>query len=389
MLAERKTFLGWIIDSRRMRVYLPGLKTLRWITDIDSVLSKDRVGSKQLESLLGKLNHAAFIIPLSRYFLNRIRHSEKMAAKFGPQKLSLGTKGDLELFKDFLSIMSDRGTSIQNITHSAPDIICWSDACEYGLGGFDSSGNAWQWLIPSYLRGRISINLLEFLSYIITIQLSLENTNKNKKILAFTDNSSALGWLHKSSFHPAEKNKHDQAARSFARFMIKNEHSLYAEHIKGSSNNVADSLSREFNFTNQQLTNLLHIAFPEQMPHNFNIKKVPDRIISWTISLLESSTSKKGPKPNPSKKQIQIGENGKTFADKLGSGTSFSKILKNSEELKLSVLSQQRSEETILEKVTKQFCMEKQSKAPSDMYARSSGLTDTMIQELTSVEPHI
>ena len=128
MLAERKTFLGWIIDSRQMRVFLPKLKALRWMTEIDSLLSLRKVNNKKLESLIGKLNHAAFIIPLSRYFLNRIRHTERLANKYGPQTLSEGTKNDLDLFKDLLSIMSDTGTSIQNITHSLPDIFCWSDA---------------------------------------------------------------------------------------------------------------------------------------------------------------------------------------------------------------------------------------------------------------------
>ena len=169
---------------------------------------------------MGKLNHAAFLIPLSRYSLNRIRHTESLAEKFGPQKLSLGTRKDLELFKDLLTIMSNKGTSIQNITHSLPDMFCWSDACEYGIGGYNNKGWAWQWKIPARLRGKFSINLLEFLAAVVTIIVSLENTEENTKNFALTDNSSALGWLFKDSFHPETKEQHNKIARYLANFIL-------------------------------------------------------------------------------------------------------------------------------------------------------------------------
>lgn len=386
MLSERKTFLGWIIDSRRMRIYLPNLKSLRWINELDSLLSSEKVKQKQLESMLGKLNHAAFIIPLSRYFLNRLRHTEMLSKKFGPQKLSQGTREDISLFKDFLSIMSTEGSSIQNITHSLPDIFCWSDACEYGLGGFNSLGEAWQWKIPERLRGRASINLLEFVASVITILFSVRNVNKNKKIFALTDNSSALGWLFKASFHPAEKDKHDKVARFFAKSIIKEEHSIYAEHIKGSHNNIADSLSREFQFSKQQLTNLLYHAFDEQMPPRFAILDLPEKSVSWISSLLESMITKKESNSSFRKKSIQIGGSGRTFAPTLGSKITSLKNIQKSTNSKSCAPSQQQSEETYLEKQIRTYCTEIPSKVPQETFVRSSGLTASAIQDLTKVE---
>ena len=52
----------------------------------------DKVKAKKLEKLDSKLNHAAFIIPLSRYFQNRLRYFYKLTEKFGPQTLSSSTK---------------------------------------------------------------------------------------------------------------------------------------------------------------------------------------------------------------------------------------------------------------------------------------------------------
>ena len=319
MLSERKTFLGWVLDRRRMRIYLPKLKMLRWINDLGILLSSDKMSQKHLERMIGKVNHAAFIIPLSRYFLNRLRHTKLLSKKFGQQKLSNGTKEDIIIFKDLLAIMSTEGTSFQNITHSLPDIFCWSDTCKFGLGGYDNNGKAWQWQIPHNLTGRASINLLEFITSVITIKFSLKNLDKNKKIFTFTDNSSALGWLHKTSFHPGEKKNHDKVAKFLAKHMIKNEHSIYANHIKGSLNNVADSLSREFKFSKQQLTILLYFAFDQQMSPSFQIYDLPEEDVSWILLLLVNLTTKKELKPNFHRKLNQIGKNGITFVPKLGS----------------------------------------------------------------------
>ena len=86
MPSEQKTFLRWIIDTRRMRISLSKPIAFRWINEIDNLLQNKKSKHKELESILGKLNHAAFLIPLSRYFLNRIRHTEPLAKKFSPQK---------------------------------------------------------------------------------------------------------------------------------------------------------------------------------------------------------------------------------------------------------------------------------------------------------------
>ncbi len=65
------------------------------------------------------------------------------------------------------------------------------------------------------------------------------------------------------------KENYDTVARFFARNMIKNVLSVYTEHIKGSLNNMADSISKKIGFSKQQLTNLLYLPFDRQMQPNF------------------------------------------------------------------------------------------------------------------------
>ena len=77
------------------------------------------------------------------------------------------------------------------------------------------------------MRGKLTINLVEFLASAITIYLTIKQTGKSQRILALTDSSSAMGWLYKASF--SEKmNRHDEVARWLAKAMMINESVLYS-----------------------------------------------------------------------------------------------------------------------------------------------------------------
>ena len=59
------------------------------------------------------------------------------------------------------------------LTFSVPDIVYICDASEYGLGGFASHGRAWSYTIPTKLRNRAHINILEYLAQTIGIWLDI------------------------------------------------------------------------------------------------------------------------------------------------------------------------------------------------------------------------
>jgi hypothetical protein len=65
---ECKVILGWQINTRSLQISLPLDKHLKWIYQIKSIISNKRVYQKQLESLIGRLNHVGSIIPMIRHF---------------------------------------------------------------------------------------------------------------------------------------------------------------------------------------------------------------------------------------------------------------------------------------------------------------------------------
>ena len=78
-----------------------------------------------------------------------------------------------------------------------------------------------------------SINLLEFIAVVVNVWWIILRKGPGQTILDFTDNSSALGWLYKSSFNTVTYVSHDVIARQMATIFLENNAKLYSQHIKG------------------------------------------------------------------------------------------------------------------------------------------------------------
>ena len=126
------------------------------------------------------------------------------------------------------------------------------------MGGYNSEGLAWRYELPPALIGKFSINLLEFIASVITIYLTIKDSDHPKKILAFTDSSSALGWLYKANFHTNQP-AHDAVARWLAKTLIDHDAALYSQHIRGIHNIIADVLSRDCHIPDTHLMTMLRI----------------------------------------------------------------------------------------------------------------------------------
>ena len=113
----------------------------------------------------------------------------------------------------------------------------------------------------------------------------IQKHGPNRKILAFTDSSSALGWMHHFTFNPTTHLSHDSTARKLAEILMDNDSALYSQHVAGKHNVVADSLSRDHHISNKHLKFILLHTFPSQVPKDFTIVTPPKGIISWLYSL--------------------------------------------------------------------------------------------------------
>ncbi|KAL7470173.1 hypothetical protein ACHAXS_010415 [Conticribra weissflogii] len=109
--------------------------------------------------------------------------------------------------------------------------------------------------------------------------------------LSMTDSLTSEGWARKTIFleltdNPIQATVRLEVAQGHAKQMIKNRIKDYSQWFLGKEN-VTDSLSREDDLSNTELTNLLlSLNFP-QVPQNFHIVQLPSKISSWLTSMLQ------------------------------------------------------------------------------------------------------
>jgi hypothetical protein len=294
-LPESKCLLGWTLDTRQLRISLHEEKYAQWTKQIQDLVEAERsqTTKKALEVTLGRLNHAASILPTSRHFLSRISFATTKANYFKPVKLRSHIIEDLKLWLKILDKLRS-GVSMNLLTFRPPDITIWTDACEYGIGGYSyPRGRAWKWAIPEELKHRAHINILEFMAALVGIWVEIVEglAPPESCILAFGDNTSAIGWLHKSKYRLDGENDHSVTAkltvtRKLASVIIDHEIRLFSQWFPGEENNVADFLSRNPFDRDDNLTMSIISSFHSQVPEGFKVSPLPSVIESFICSVL-------------------------------------------------------------------------------------------------------
>ena len=294
-LAETKTVLGWLLNTRLLTISLPSTKHVAWTSEIQRLLAQGFTTKSDLETLVGRLNHIGYILPLARHFLHRIRSLLSSPWHRHTKAIPPAQQDDLKLWVTILSSAA-AGISLNLLCYRQPDVTCWSDACLTGIGGYDSTGHAWRWEIPFECRGRLTLNGLEYLASIITIHLFLSSTNLHFPcILSLLDNTSAIGWLYKSSFDTDSHSIHSTLARHLTTMMMDHQACLYSQHIPGETNVIADSLSRDFHIDTDTLTSLILSNF--QVHPSFTLYPLTEDLNCWLTSLMLSRPKLRESKP--------------------------------------------------------------------------------------------
>jgi hypothetical protein len=309
--AEIQIVLGWTLRTRQLLIALPDDKFDAWSQDLHTTIKLGRSTFGNLETCLGRLNHTAFVIPLARHFLSRLRNRvAHQRPKTQSITLSDEELEDLRLWVRFLSA-AHLGISMNRVTIRQPTRLCISDACPWGIAGYSLRGRAWRIVIPhcTPLRGDSRFNnLFEFIGTAVTAWLEcLDSTDDAEEcILALGDNTSALGWIHRSGRVKETSMSYkaiQMVARHLATVFLESTHCLASQHLKGDHNVVADLLSfaghdrdkphplAADNPSDHVLTRRFHKFLHSQIPASFAISPLPPEILSWTSQVLQIAES--------------------------------------------------------------------------------------------------
>ena len=313
--AEVQIVLGWALNTRRLLLALPYDKFVAWSSDLAKVIRDKRATLEDLMTLVGRLNHAAHVIPLARHFLSRL-HDKSQSDAHRKQHLRFTRNEllDLQLWEHFLRQAHD-GISLNLLTIRSPTRLSITDSCPFGMGGFSWTGRAWRVRIPheSPLYGRHQANnVLEFLALAVGLWLlvveSKHDGTTEECLMALADNTSAVGWVFRSSRLSSASWYHEPVqliARTVATVMIRSENCLCTQHLAGNLNTVADYLSfshqrREGSKVNPLafdnpsdavLTKRFHSHLPQLIPRGFVISPLPEDVLSFVGLVLRTAES--------------------------------------------------------------------------------------------------
>jgi hypothetical protein len=181
---------------------------------------------------------------------------------------------------------------------------------------------------------------------VITVWLAIFECNQQGSdqdcILAIGDNTSAIGWLYKSSrFKPGSLyyKPVQLIARQLARLIIGSSHCLASQQIKGDQNTVSDLLSFAGNARGYEhplapdfpsdavLTQRFHAHIPQLIPQAFSILPLPNEISSFLIQALQTiELSWIQNKRKLTKNETESGADGSTSAPKWASTITLSSL---------------------------------------------------------------
>ncbi|KAI2500087.1 hypothetical protein MHU86_14414 [Fragilaria crotonensis] len=303
--------LGWLVDTRRFTVALPEDKYHAWTKVIDKILANRHahVTTNDLEKTLGRLSHAAYVVPYSRHFMGRLYKACERSKRSGKTRLTNPQRDDLSLWRSFLR-RAAQGISINRLVCRWPTRIVRVDACPQGIGGYGlQSGIAWRYQLPEDLAGRATLNTLEFLAAFVGMVVEFREGKKwspvSDVLLSQGDSTSAAGWLAKSSFDD-NCPLHLTIARSFADFCLTHEIDHYTQWFPGRENKVADILSRDFALDDDEVTSLIRKHGSPFVPQNFRIIPLQPALISQIGDWLRLLPKRSSCRLNPRQAQQQL-----------------------------------------------------------------------------------
>ena len=302
-----KLILGWIIDTNNLTIRLPPHRILRLAELLASVpRSQHRTSIKKWHAILGELRSMALALPGARNIFSTMQNALTLK-KRGRVALHKGVHDALDDFRWMQKHISTRPTRLAELVPLPPVAEGHHDASGMGAGGiwFPSSNIAprvgyvnnrplaWQFQWPQHIvrclvtddnpRGTITNSDLELAGGLLHLDALTQCFDiRERTVLSKGDNLSTTFWERKGSTTsdkpPAYLLRlfgiHQRIHRYIPRF----------DYISGSSNHIADALSRQFDKPLSHLISSLSSYLPQNIGCQHWTPSKP--IVSAVISAL-------------------------------------------------------------------------------------------------------
>lgn len=236
--AQSLIFLGVLINTVQMTLSLPDEKLADFHLLLKSFTVKRRASKRQLESLIGSLNWASQVIQGGRPFMRRMINL-KNTLKNHSDKALLNSEfsADLAWWLIFMKTFNGKAQILDN--RPVTSIQC--DACTEGGGAaFLNDFFYINWALDMPDVAPLHINLKETVIIVLAI-FKWAYLLKNRRVIIYTDNMTAKSVINKMS-------SRNPVVMVYIRLLFFMQaicnFSIFAVHISGKANRLADACSR-------------------------------------------------------------------------------------------------------------------------------------------------
>jgi hypothetical protein len=278
-----KTLLGWEIDTQAMTIRLPLHRQQRLQALLTATMHKRSSTRRQWQKLLGELHSMTLAIHSAKYLFSILHHVLR-GARHRRFRITTLIKHALQDWVHLLQTLHSHPVPIVMTVPHAPHYWAATDASIKGMGGFWLPSNITQdsqpcvWRYPFHdeiqqqivsqhnLTGSLTNSDLELAAAITgyaTQQHVIPPTPYNHTFLA-TDNTPTQAWVHrgsKSSIGPPA-----WLLRHLAQTCRSHNSLLFPIFTPGTTNTIADFLSRSFHLTDAMVLHELQNIAPIQPP---------------------------------------------------------------------------------------------------------------------------
>ena len=313
----RKEILGWIVDTLRQTLELPGHRKKELAELLDRLCKARRMSTKRYQKALGKLRFVAAAIPGAQGLFGALQLALNQAS--GDRiPVSRNLKDHLYAFARLAADLSRRPTHLAEIVPQDPSYLGATDAAKAGMGGvyYDGEGNpyVWRYPFPSKVQaalvsednptGTVTNSDLEHTGMLAQVALIADrHPVQYTTIATFVDNTPADSRVRKkavSSTGPAAKQ-----CIFAAEHQRQHRYCHVSQYLPGEANVMADDASRLQHLTDSAFLSHFNSQYPQHKPWQL-LQPPPESTSKLISNLLSPSRAKPTPlatathKPPPS-----------------------------------------------------------------------------------------
>ena len=279
--ATLKEILGYWLDGISRMVQLPPPRADDLLKEVASVLRKRRVPLKRFRSLVGRLQHAARILPSARAFFTPLNN----ALRGLPGYIGLSRHGEVRnALLDMTNVvrnLASRPTHVNELVQADnPDYIGYCDASGFGAGGVWFGGQqqlaaiVWRIQWPKDITvalvshktptGTITNSDLEMAGVVLheaVLETHLGAAMRAAHLVIGCDNSPAVSWTTRMATRSASPIAYRLLRGLAMRQRVTRSAPPTVYHVAGINNILADVASRPINSVAS------HFHLMETMPH--------------------------------------------------------------------------------------------------------------------------